>query len=60
MRSFIGYGGYYCQFIEKFSKITFPLLFAKDTEFYWDVNFQIVYEKLTQKVSRTPMLRGLD
>ena len=53
MRIFLGYAGYYRIFIEKFSKIDFPLfkLIAKDIHFHWDTNFQTTFQKLKEKLS---------
>ena len=32
----------------------------KDVEFYWNSNYQIAFQILKEKLSTTPMLRGLD
>jgi hypothetical protein len=60
VRSFLGYAGYYQRLIENFSKITFPLfkLLAKDIHFHWNTNCQNVFQKLKNKLSTTPILRG--
>ena len=60
VRSFLGYAGYYRRFIENFSKIALPLfnLLVKDVEFQWTNNFQNAFEKLKEKLSISPILRG--
>ena len=62
VRIFLGYAGYYRRFIKNSSKIAFPLfkLLAKDVHFYWDTNCQIVFQKLKEKISTTPILSGLN
>ena len=62
VRSFLGYASYYRRFIENFSKIALPLfkLLVKDVEFYWNPNYQITFQILKEKISTTPVLRGLD
>ena len=60
VRSFLGYAGYYWRFIENFSKIALPLfkLLAKYVHFYWDTNCQTSFQKLKEKLSSSPILRG--
>jgi hypothetical protein len=60
VRSFLGYAGYYRRFIENFSKIALPLfkLLAKDIHFHWNTNCQNAFQKLKDKLSTTPILRG--
>ena len=60
VRSFLGYAGYYIRFIEHFSKIDFPLfkLLSKDVHFHWDTNCQVAFQKLKDKLSSAPILRG--
>jgi len=60
VRSFLGYAGYYRRFIEKFNKIALPLfkLLAKDIEFQWTTHCQNAFEKLKEKLSIAPILRG--
>jgi hypothetical protein len=60
VRSFLGYTSYYRRFIENFSKIDFPLfkLLAKDIHFHWNTNCQNAFQKLKDKLSTTPILRG--
>ena len=60
VRSFLAYACYYISFIENFSKISFPLfkLISKDVHFHWDTNCQFSIQKLKDKLSSTPILRG--
>ena len=60
--SFLGYAGYYRRFVEKFSKIAFPLfkLLVKDAKFCWDTNYQFTFQTLKEKLLPAPILRGLD
>jgi hypothetical protein len=48
IRSFLGLAGYYCRFIEGFSKIARPLtaLLEKDKEFKWTDACQASFEEL--------------
>ena len=52
VHSFIGYVGYYRRFIEKFSKIAFPLfqLLPKDVEFIWTVECETAFVKIKELV----------
>ena len=60
VRSFLGYAGYYRRFIENFSTIAQPLLklLAKDVEFQWTNHCQNAFQKLKEKLSIAPILRG--
>ena len=60
VRSFLGYAGYYRRFIVKFSKIALPLFkfLSKNVHFHWETNFQDAFQKLKDKLSSTPILRG--
>ena len=62
IESFLGYACYYRRFIENFSKIALPFfnLLVKDVEFHWNSNCQIYFQILKEKLSTTPVLRGLD
>lgn len=44
VRFFLGHERYYCQFIEKLSKLALPLfkLLVNEVKFYWDDDYQIV------------------
>jgi hypothetical protein len=62
VRSFLGYVGYYCHFIEMFSQISCLLfsLLIKYSKFLWTKIFQNALDELKTKVSEAPILRGLD
>jgi hypothetical protein len=51
IRSFLGLTGYYCRFIEGFSKIVKPLttLLEKDREFKWAGACQSSFEELKKR-----------
>jgi hypothetical protein len=57
-RSFLGLAGYYCRFIEGFSKIVKPLttLLEKGKEFKWDDKCQASFEKLKKRLTAAPVL----
>jgi ribonuclease HI len=58
IRSFLGLVGYYCRFIEGFSKIVKPLttLLEKGKEFKWDEKCQASFEELKKRLTTTPVL----
>jgi hypothetical protein len=58
IRSFVGLAGYFCRFIEGFSKIVKPLttLLEKDREFKWTGAFQASFEELKKRLTTTPVL----
>eukprot|EP00253_Pinus_taeda_P028513 PITA_28513 len=60
VRSFLGFTGYYRRFIEKFTKIAYPLfkLLTKDCEFKWGLDFQSEFETLKTRISEALILRG--
>jgi len=60
VRIFLGHGGHYRIFIEKFTKIAVRMfkLFTKDVDFLWDTNCQNDFQVLKDKLSTAPMLRG--
>ena len=62
VRIFLGHAGYYCRFIENFTKIAAPMfkLLTKDVEFQWTESCQSVFEVLKDKLSVAPILRGPD
>ena len=62
VRNFIGYAGYNRRFVQNFSKIANPLfmLMSKSKQFEWSNARQLAWENLKQKVSTTPILRGLN
>jgi hypothetical protein len=58
IKSFLGLAGYYCWFIEGFSKIVKPLtsLLEKGKEFKWDDRCQTSFEELKKKLTTAPVL----
>eukprot|EP00253_Pinus_taeda_P007596 PITA_07596 len=60
VRSFLGFTSYYRRFIEKFTKIAYPLfkLLTKDCEFKWDPDCQSTFETLKTRISEARILRG--
>jgi hypothetical protein len=58
--SFIGYAGYYRQFIKNFTNIVAPMfgLLIKDVDFVWTEHCQTAFETLKDKLSVAPVLRG--
>jgi hypothetical protein len=59
VRSFLGYAGYYCIFIEHFLGIVAPLhALTGNVEFQWSDKCDVAFVELKSLVSTTPMLRG--
>jgi len=60
VRCFLGFTGYYRRFIEKFTKIASPHFnfLTKDCEFKWNLDCQLAFETLKEKISEAPILRG--
>ena len=60
VRSFLGHAGYYRRFIENFSKLASPFfsLLMKDAQFLWSEACQTAFDKLKEKLSTAPILRG--
>lgn len=60
VRSFLGYASYLWRFIANFSNIALPLFkrIAKDVTFDWNGSCQTAFEKLKEKLSTAPVLRG--
>jgi len=58
--SLIGCTGYYRRFIEKISKIAFPLfqLLTKDAKFLWTDDCEVAFEKIKELIFQAPILRG--
>ena len=54
VRNFLGHAGYYCRFIENFTKIVAPMfkLLTKDVEFQWTESCQNDFEILKAKPYR--------
>jgi len=62
IRSFMGITGYYCRFIEGFSKTTYPItsLQKKGTKFKWTQKCQDSFNKLKELLTMTPILKVVD
>ncbi len=61
VHSFIGYVGYYCRFIENFSKIVAPLyVLAGNVEFNWSDKCDVTFVDLKKSISTAPLLKGLN
>ena len=62
IRSFMGINGYYCRFIEGFSKIAYPItsLQKKGTMFYWSQKCHDSFNKLRELLTSTPILKVAD
>lgn len=60
VRSFLGSTRYYKRFIERFTKIAFPLfkLLTKSCEFSWNYDCQKAFETSKMKTSKVPILKG--
>ena len=59
IRSFMGITGYYCRFIEGFSKIAYPItsLQNKGTKFKWLQRCQDSFNKLKELLTSAPILK---
>ena len=53
IRSFLGLAGYYCRFIENFSKIAKPMteLLKKDTKFKWTEECEASFQELKKRLT---------
>ncbi|GKA03156.1 reverse transcriptase domain-containing protein [Tanacetum coccineum] len=62
VRSFLGHTGFYCQFIQDFSKIARPMthLLEKDTPFIFSNECIKAFEILKKKLIEAPILVALD
>ena len=58
--SFLGFGNYYKDFIEDYSKLTHPLhdLTKKGTPWHWGDSQRIAFETLKEKFTLYPVLRN--
>ena len=58
VRSFLGLAGYYCRFIEDFSKIAAPLtqLTRKEVPFHWSSACEQAFQTLKDKLTSAPVL----
>jgi hypothetical protein len=61
IKNFLGLAGYYCRFIENFSKITKPIeLLQKSAPFVWNEAREKSFQKLKRRLMTTPILSLLD
>ena len=62
VRSFIGFTGFYRQFIEGYSRIALPLtaMFKKGAKFIWTTTEQHAFETLRDKLLNEPILKYPD
>jgi hypothetical protein len=62
IRSFMEITGYYCRFIEGFSKIAYPItsLQKKETKFNWSQKCQDSFNKLKELLTTAPILKVED
>ncbi|GMI64709.1 hypothetical protein HRI_000140200 [Hibiscus trionum] len=62
VRSFLGLAGYYCRFVEGFSKIAVPLtkLLQKNVRFEWTEARQQAFEKLKEALMQASVLIQLE
>ena len=60
--SFLGFGNYYKDFIEDYSKLTHPLhdLTKKSTSWHWGDSQRIAFKTLKEKFTSYPVLRNPD
>ena len=58
IRSFLGLAGYYQNFIEKFSRITCPMMYLqkKASKFLWTDKCEKSFQKLKQLLMTAPIL----
>ncbi|XP_040998429.1 uncharacterized protein LOC121244400 [Juglans microcarpa x Juglans regia] len=58
VRSFLGLAGYYCRFIDGFSKIAVPLtaLTRKNNKFEWTAKCEESFQELKQRLVSAPVL----
>jgi hypothetical protein len=58
IRSFLGLAGYYCRFIENFSKIAKPMteLLKSNTSFEWSDKCEASFQELKTRLTTTPVL----
>eukprot|EP00253_Pinus_taeda_P011339 PITA_11339 len=62
VRSFLGHARYYRRFVQNFTKVASPLfkLLTKESEFHWNDECQVAFDKLKEKLYSAPVLRGPD
>ncbi|XP_062103581.1 uncharacterized protein LOC133814666 [Humulus lupulus] len=58
IRSVLGLAGYYCRFVENFSRISMPLtkLTRKDLKFMWDDNCEETFRELKPRLTTVTIL----
>ena len=59
IRSFLGLAGYYRKFIEKFSRVVYPMttLQKKESKLLWMTKCKEIFQNLKNILTTTPMLR---
>jgi RNase H-like domain found in reverse transcriptase len=62
VRSFIGFGNFYCHFVKGFSHLAHPLhdLLKKDKKFIWSEECQEFFDQLKKRFTEEPVLMMLD
>jgi hypothetical protein len=62
IHSFLGLAGYYCRFIQNFSKIAKPMtkLLEKEARFKWSSQCEEAFLILKKLLTTAPMLAQLD
>lgn len=62
IRSFMGLAGYYKQFIEVFSRVTYPItsLQKKGKPFKWSIQCQNIFNQLKHLLTTIPILSIVD
>src|SRR5271168_235217 len=62
VRSFLGFGNYYQQFIPGYGDLTKPLndLLKKDVKFNWTEEQQFIFEMMMKKFQESPVLQMPD
>jgi hypothetical protein len=58
VRSFIGFGNFYCRFVKGFSHLAHPLhdLLKKDKKFIWSEECQESFDQLKKRFTEEPVL----
>jgi hypothetical protein len=58
VRSFLGFGNFYCRFIKGFSHLAHPLndLLKKDKKFVWSEECQEYFDQLKKRFTKEPVL----
>jgi hypothetical protein len=59
IHSFLGAVGYYCRFMENFSRNDAPLhVLTSNMEFQWSDKCDVAFTGLKKLISTTPVMRG--